>query len=138
MKQLVLIASVLLASLEMKASHHLVALRVKKIIDMSVDEKGKIYIGRDTLTSDQLVEELKIRLWKSYMGTGKMYDGIKVEYTGNPSSSVKETTKKSIHEAQQKTLIDVCLQKHKKLYEDLSSRQQQKIRKEFPVLFQKI
>jgi hypothetical protein len=33
-------------------------------------------------------------------------------------------------------LKELCLEKHKKLFEDINGRQQEKIRKQFPVLFQ--
>mgnify|MGYP003443307600 CR=1 FL=1 len=41
-----------------------------------------------------------------------------------------------IKEGQKRALIELCLQKHRKLYESLSPKQQEKLKKQFPVLFQ--
>lgn len=108
----------------------------EKVITVLLSETGKIIIGTDTLTTDQMRDELQKRLWKSYLGTGKMYDAIHLEMPTNVDAGLVTNTKKAIQEAQRKALIDVCLQKHEKLFEDLSSRQQEKIKKQFPVLFQ--
>jgi biopolymer transport protein ExbD len=108
----------------------------KKIITITVNEKGNIFIGRDTLTSVDLTDELQKRLWTSYLGTDRMYDAIYIDFKGEVSMNTKETVKKAILEAQKKALTDLCLQKHKKLFDDLNNHQQIKIRKQFPVLFQ--
>jgi len=79
---------------------------------------------------------LQKRLWKSYLGTGEMYDAVHLEIAKAARTDIISNVKKAIKEAQGKALIDVCLQKHKKLFNDLSSRQQEKIVKQFPVLFQ--
>jgi hypothetical protein len=49
---------------------------------------------------------------------------------------VKNSAMDAIQKAQKKVLTEVCLEKHKKLFESLSIRQQEKIRRQFPVLFQ--
>ena len=108
----------------------------QKSITVTVDQKGWIFIGKDTLTTDQLAEELQKRLWKSYLGTGKMYHAIHLEHAGEVLADIEKNVKKAINEGQQKALTDICLQLHKKLFEDLSHRQQRKIRNQFPVLFQ--
>jgi len=108
----------------------------QKTITVTVDQKGWIFIGKDTLTTDQLAEELQKRLWKSYLGTGKMYHSIHLQHTGEVLPEIDQNVKKAIMESQQKALTDICLQLHKKLYEDLTNRQQRKIRNQFPVLFQ--
>lgn len=110
---------------------------LQKIITVTVNEQGSVFIGKDTLTLEQLTDELQKRLWKSYMGTDKMYDAIHLEFKGEVRENIIASVKKAILEAQQKALTDICLQKYKKLFEDLSSNQQEKIRKQFPVLFQK-
>ena len=109
----------------------------RKIITVIVNEQGSVFIGNDTLTSEKLTDELQKRLWKSYMGTDKMYDAIHLEFKGEVPENIIASVKKAILESQQKALTDICLQKHKKLFEDLNSSQQEKIRKQFPVLFQK-
>jgi hypothetical protein len=109
----------------------------EKTIIIIVGANGMATIGKDTLTSEQLTEELQKRLWKSYLGTGKMYDSISLRFTDEVMITIKTAIKKAIQEGQNKALTDVCLQKHKKLFEDLNNSQQAKIRKQFPVLFQK-
>jgi biopolymer transport protein ExbD len=108
----------------------------KRIIAISVNETGLAFISKDTLTFDQLTTELQKRLWKSYMGTGKMYEVIRLQFTGTVPAVVQEGAINAIKKAQQNALIEICLEKHKKLYESLSRGQQRKIRKQFPALFQ--
>jgi len=136
MIRLIIATTILSVTIQAKAIDPGKNLLPKKIIIITVDEKGSILIGKDTIASEQLADELQKRLWKSYMGTDKMYDSIRLEYKGSIAASIKSGIKKSIKEAQQKALTDICLQKHKKLFEDLNSSQQGKIRKQFPVLFQ--
>ena len=119
-----------------KATEYTGKLIPQKSITVTVDQKGWIFIGKDTLTTDQLAEELQKRLWKSYLGTGKMYHSIHLEHAGEVLPEIEGSVKKAIHEGQEKALTEVCLQLHKKLFEDLSQRQQRKIKNQFPVLFQ--
>jgi D-serine dehydratase len=107
-----------------------------KSITIIVNEKGRALIGRDTLAIDQLADELQKRLWKSYMGTGKMYGAIHLQFTGEVLMGARGSVMDAIKEAQKKALTEVCLQLHKNLFEKLTSRQQKKIQKQFPVLFQ--
>lgn len=107
-----------------------------KLIRIVVNEKGYALIGRDTLTANDLSPELQRRLWKSYMGTGKMYDSIKLEFEGEVLMGTKGAAMDAIKEAQEKALKEICLEKHKKLFDALSEGQKNKIRKQFPVLFQ--
>ncbi len=111
-------------------------IQTDRSIVITITEKGLALSGRDTLMIIELTDELRTRLWKSYLGTGKMPPRIQVIYNENVPSSLKEETEKAIREGQAKALTDVCLQKHKKRYEEVSSSQQKKIRKRFPVLFQ--
>ena len=107
-----------------------------KSITIIVNEKGNALIGRDTLAIDQVAAELQKRLWKSYMGTGKMYGAIHLQFSGEVLMGVRGAAMDAIKLAQKNVLTEVCLQLHKKLFENLSSRQQEKIQKQFPVLFQ--
>lgn len=108
----------------------------EKIIRIKVDERGYAYIGRDTLTIIEITEEIHIRLWKSYLGTSKMPGLILVNYTGNAAAINQVATDKALKEAQQKTLQEFCVHKYKKRFEEISGKQQKKIKKQFPVLFQ--
>lgn len=107
-----------------------------RIISIIVNPSGMAVVGRDTLTVTQLTPEIQSRLWKSYLGTGKMYDALKVIFAGDVPAEVQKATLEAVHEAQQKALTDYCLDKHQKRFGDLNSNQQKKIRKQFPVLFQ--
>ena len=107
-----------------------------KIITVNVNGSGIIYVGRDTISSDELAMYIRQRLFKSYTGTGKMYDAVKLAVTGDPQSIVIEIVKKEIANGLSRTLDELCLEKHKKLYDDLSSRQKSKLKRNFKVLFQ--
>ena len=127
----------LLLSQQTNATTHAVpAPAIYKIISIIVDPSGMAVVGRDTLTVTQLTTEIQRRLWKSYLGTGKMYDALKVIFAGDVAEEVKKVVLESVHEAQQKALTEYCIDKHRKRFENLSSGQQKKIRKQFPVLFQ--
>lgn len=109
-----------------------------KIIHVIVDEYGTISVGRDTVTSDELAKYIQVRLFKSYMGTGRMYDQLLFSKENNKVPDVvAAVVLKEMKEGQQKALTQLCLQKYEKLFEDLSKRQQAKVKKTFPVLFQK-
>lgn len=136
MIRIVLAALILLSSLKVNASSYTRSFSPGKIISITVSEAGQAFIGRDTLSLDHLTAELQNRLWKSYMGTGKMYDSIHLLFIGEVLMEVRGFAIDAIREAQKKALTIICLEKHKKLFEDITSRQQDKIRKQFPVLFQ--
>ena len=128
--------SLFFASVSSKAIGSIQKNNPKKIITVSVNEKGWVIMGRDTLSIDQLTDELQKRLWKSYLGTGEMFDAIRLEFSGQPPMVIQKSVKDAIKEAQRKALIDISVQKHERKFEDISSRQQKKIKKQFPVLFQ--
>ncbi len=131
-----LIISVFCTSLSVSALVHTQKNKPEKIITISVNEKGWVMIGRDTLTIDQIADELQKRLWKGYLGTGEMFHAIHLEFSGQPSISIQKSARDAIKEAQRKALIDISVQKHDRRFENLSHRQQRKIQKQFPVLFQ--
>lgn len=108
----------------------------EKIITVNVNGSGIITVGRDTISSGDLAMYIRERLFKSYTGTGKMYDAVKLVVSGGPQTVVLEKIKKEITNGLKKTLNELCLEKYKKLYDDLSSRKQSKLKKNFPVLFQ--
>ena len=108
-----------------------------KVILVIVDESGIISIGRDTVSSDELARYIQTRLFKSYMGTGSMYDKILFARANDKVPElVAEVILHEIKEGQQRALTELCLQKYENRYENISSRQQAKIKKQFPVLFQ--
>ena len=105
-------------------------------ITIHVNSDGHSIIGKDTMTLEQLSVELQKRLWKSYMGTGVMYSRIQLVFNGEVLMGVRGSAMDAIKLAQKNTLNDVCVQIHKKLYDALTSHQQEKLKKQFPVLFQ--
>ncbi|TMI66113.1 MAG: hypothetical protein E6H07_09480 [Bacteroidetes bacterium] len=108
----------------------------EKIITVKVNSSGIVTIGRDTVSSDDIAAYIRDRLFKSYTGTGKMYDAIKLVIDGEPQAVVMEVVQKEIARGQKKALNELCIEKYKKLFEDISPRQQDKIKKNFKVLFQ--
>lgn len=119
----------------LKASPFL--LPAEKILQVSVDESGTISIGRDTIGSDELARYIQERLFKSYLGTGQMHDKIKF-YKANEAvpEMVIQVVLKEIQEGQLKALTQVCLQKYNNRFENVDKKKQDKLRKQFPVLFQ--
>ena len=109
----------------------------KRVLLIRIDEIGIVTDGVDTISSDELADYISKRLFKSYMGSGKMYDMIKVELIHlGPMPIVLEPLLKEIALGQKKALPDFCLHKYKKGFDTLTAKQQKKIRKAFPVLFQ--
>lgn len=108
-----------------------------KILTIRVSETGTISIGRDTVSSDKLAQYVQERLFKSFLGTGKMQSAINVEKE-DPAvpDMVVDVVVKEIKDGQQKALTQLCLEKYKKLFEHLDKKQQSKLKKQFPVLFQ--
>jgi len=108
----------------------------EKIITINVNGSGIITVGRDTINSGDLAMYIRERLFKSYTGTGKMYDAVKLVVNGDPQPAMLEKIRKEITTGLKKTLNELCLEKYKRLYDDLSSKHQNKLKKNFPVLFQ--
>lgn len=109
----------------------------EKVLLVKIDEIGLIRIGRDTLSADQLARYIQERLFKSYLGTGQMYDRIKFEKQDpQVPEAVVEVILKEIRTGQQKALQELCLQKFSKTWEMLDDKKQSRVRKQFPVLFQ--
>lgn len=108
-----------------------------KVLMVKVDDFGLIMVGRDTVGSDQLARYVQERLFKSYLGTGQMYDMIRFEklFTGIPEEVV-QVVLREIKSGQEKALQVLCLQKYRKTFEMLDAKKQSKLKKQFPVLFQ--
>jgi hypothetical protein len=126
----------LVISLQAGASPRELHFKVPRDITIAIDPNGFAYIGRDTLTIDKLAFEVQQRLWKSYLGTGKMYDHIKIELRGEVLMGTRGSALDAIKQGQEKALAELCVLKFKKEYNNLSEAQQRKLQKQFPVLFQ--
>ena len=135
MQRIFFILLIVLAGINTKAASSSIIHSSEKIIAITVNEKGQAFIGRDTLSLEELSPEVQKRLWKSYMGTGKMYDAIHLQFTGEVASGIKKSALDAIQLAQKNALTEICLEKYKKVFDKLSSRQQKRIEKQFPVLF---
>ena len=100
-------------------------------------ETGVITVGRDTVGSDELARYIQERLFKSYMGTGKMYSGISFK---KENDNVPETTANvvlgEIKEGQRRALNELCLQEYRKTFDHIDDKKKAKLKKRFPVLFQ--
>ena len=115
-----------------------ILLPAEKILQVTVDESGTISVGRDTIGSDELARYIQERLFKSYMGTGQMHDKIKfLKANEAVPDMVIQVVLKEIQEGQQKALTQVCLQKYNNRFENVDKKKQDKLRKQFPVLFQR-
>ena len=109
----------------------------EKILLITVNEIGAITINSDPVGSDILANYIQERLFKSYMGTGDMHNRIKLEKAdNNVPDLVTEAVVKEIKEGQKKALISLCLSKYKQLFAELDKKKQEKLQKQFPVLFQ--
>ncbi len=114
-----------------------ILLTSEKILLVTVDEIGAITVNSDPVGSDILANYIQERLFKSYMGTGDMHDRIKLEKAGNDIPDlITEVIIKEIKEGQKKALTSLCLSKYKQLFTDLDKKRQEKLQKQFPVLFQ--
>lgn len=109
----------------------------QKTVTIHVNEKGQVTIDRVTMYTDDLAKEVQQRLWRSYMSTGKMVSAINLSFDEAVSGETRNEVLFSIKTAQEKTLTVLSLHKHKKRFENISSSKQEKIRKQFPVLFQR-
>lgn len=109
----------------------------EKILQVTVDETGTINVGRDTVGADNLAKYIQERLFKSFMGTGQMQSRIKFSKANNDvPDMVVQVVLKEIQEGQKRALRQLCLQKYENLFEHIDGRKQEKLRKQFPVLFQ--
>jgi hypothetical protein len=71
------------------------------------------------------------------MGTGEMHSRIKLEKAVNDVPDlITEAIIKEIKDGQKKALTSLCLSKYKQLFTDLDKKKQEKLQKQFPVLFQ--
>lgn len=115
-----------------------VNLPAEKILQLKVNERGTVSFGRDSVYKENLAGYIQERLFNSYISTGKMYSSIKLEKSNNdvPDSAL-QVAAKEIREGQKRALKDFCLDKYKKLYENIDPNDKEKIQKKFPVLFQK-
>lgn len=108
-----------------------------RILHIHVAPKEEVSIdGVKIDISESLSKELQQRLWRSFMGNGKMPDRIDLQFEEAVTAQVKASILKSIKEAQEKTLNLLCLHKYKRSSVDITGKQRSRLKKQFPVLFQ--
>ena len=108
-----------------------------RILHIHVAPKEDVSIdGVKIDISESLSKELQQRLWRSFMGNGKMPDSIDLQFDDAVTPGVKASILKSIKEAQEKTLNLLCLHKYKRSATDIKGKQKSRLQKQFPVLFQ--
>lgn len=129
-----LLSFVVLVSFLAKASDNLYP---EKLLQVTITESGIITVGRDTVDSENLAKYIQERLFKSYLGTGKMYDRIIVSrVTESTPDMVAEVVIKEIKLGQQRALTQLSLQKYRNTFDKLDDKKKEKLKKQFPVLFQ--
>ena len=121
---------------ESKATECFFKTPFQSIIIITIDERGQASIGKDSFDTEGLTAELQKRFWGSYLGTGKMQEAVKVENAGVVPVGFQKSIFDAVKKAQQTALTDLCLQLHKKKFEDLTPKQKSKIKTKFPILFQ--
>ncbi|HVT85608.1 MAG TPA: hypothetical protein VHD35_10420 [Chitinophagaceae bacterium] len=131
-----LFAAFCLVSPKTKAEKYFTLSIPQEVILISVHSDNMALIGKDTFDLEGLTHELQQRFWKSYLGTGKIPVELKVHYDNNPTATEQKTITDAIKKAQRNALTELCLQLHKKTFDELPERQQNKIRKQFLALFQ--
>jgi hypothetical protein len=107
----------------------------EKLLSISVTENGLIKSGADTIPLDKLAMDIKNRLFKSWL-SGKNYTRITLSYSPGLRDAVTGPVLQEIKEGQRLALIAVCLEKYRKRFDDLDAKEQDKLRKKTPVLFQ--
>ena len=111
----------------------------EKVLLVQVDDFGITSVAGDTVSMDQVARHVQERLFKSYLGTGQMYDRIQLEKIfGGAAPAVMEALIKEIRSGQQKALQQLCLEKFSKTFEKLDAKKQARLQRQFPVLFQAI
>lgn len=113
------------------------ALHAQKIVSIHADAKGQVTIDRIMLQGADLAKEVQQRLWRSYMSNGKMVSSISLHFDEGVTEEVRNEVLFAIKTGQEKTLTVLSLHKYKKRFEDIGASKQDKIKKHFPVLFQR-
>lgn len=110
----------------------------QKTISIRVDEKGVVMIDRVKIQRERLANELEQRLWRSYVTNSMMPKNIQLILEDSPSPALKQEFKEAIKKGQERTLAILSLHKYKKRFEDIGAAKQQRLMKQFPVLFQEV
>lgn len=135
-KQFLPILVLCLLANKQKAENYFIHPAYHEIILVTVQSENEAVIGKDTFDMEGLTHEIQERFWRNYLGTGKISIELKVNYTPTATANKERDVTVAIKKGLQNVLTDLCLQLHKKTFDELSERQQDKIKKQFPALFQ--
>ena len=108
----------------------------QKTLIIIVDAKGQVSIDRIKIETEDLPRELQQRLWRSFVGNGKMPQTIKVQFESELPPESTKAIFEAVKQGQQRALNILSLHKYKNKFENINARKQDKIKKQFPVLFQ--
>lgn len=125
-----------LLSISTRAGDCLIPPAFREIILVSVQSESQAVIGKDTFDMEGLAQEIQQRFWRNYLGTGKISVELKVLYATTPTVHEESIVTTAIKKGLQNVLTELCLQLHKKTFDELSERQKDRIKKHFPTLFQ--
>lgn len=131
-----LLSVLLVLATQAKATNRL---QGEKILQVTITESGIITVGRDTVDSENLARYIQERLFKSYLGTGRMYDRIILsQQTESTPDMVTDVVIREIRQGQQRALTQVSLQKYRNTFDKLDDKKKSKLKKMFPILFQEL
>jgi hypothetical protein len=108
----------------------------EKILDLQITASGIIHSGADTIAQDKLADWVKNRLFKSWVGNGKIYTKIKFSGADKVNPIISEAIIKEIREGQRLALIAFSLELYRTNFENLDPKKQEKFKNKYPVLFQ--
>ena len=110
----------------------------QKTISIQADQKGELWIDRVKIQRERLANELEQRLWRGYITSSIMVKNIQLIVEGSPNPAFEQELKDAIKKGQERTLAILSLHKYGKRFEDIGNSKQERLRKQFPVLFQEV
>jgi hypothetical protein len=112
-------------------------LSTERIIIISVNTREEVSIDGIKIDNvDNLSQQIQQRLWRSYMGNGKMPDIIHIRFDTDVPINLRSAVFGAVRDGQERTLNVLSLEKFKKKFADASDKQKDKLKKRFPILFQ--
>lgn len=108
----------------------------QRILHITINEAGMVTVVGDTVDVYDVPHSLQDCLFKSLLGNRKYYK-ISIAAIGEKISLTQlDLLKTKIREGQQLALNAICLEKFKSRYDELDSKKKEKLKKQYPVLFQ--
>lgn len=110
----------------------------QRVLYITVTEAGRVTVGGgDSIDVSDVPKQVKDALFKSSLGNRKYYK-ISITRVGeNIPDGTLNSLNDMIRQGQQAALDAICLEKFKQLYSELDDKKQEKLRKQYPVLFQR-